>query len=63
MMAVQFNSFEQVSGIIGLALDLGLVTDWFLFCDNAIRVAPPLIISEAEIIEACDILLKAIDAS
>lgn len=63
MMAIEFDSFDRVSKIIHNSLDLGLITDWFLFCDNAIRIAPPLIISKAQIKEACDILLKAIDAS
>jgi len=62
MMAVQFDSFDQVSKIISTSMELGLITDWFLFCDDAIRIAPPLIISEEQINEACDILLKAIDA-
>ena len=63
MIAVEFESFEQVSKIIKMSMDLGLVTDWFLFCDNAIRIAPPLIIAEDQIIESCKILKKAMDAS
>ena len=62
MMAVQFESFDQVKHIIDKSMELGLITDWFLFCDDAIRIAPPLIITEAEITEACDILLQAIDS-
>lgn len=62
MMAVEFESFDQVSKIIEKSMDLGLITDWFLFCDNSIRIAPPLIISMEQIKEACDILLEAIDA-
>lgn len=62
MMAVQFDSFNQVSKIIQKSMDLGLITDWFLFCDNAIRIAPPLIITEKQIKEACDVLLAAIDS-
>lgn len=63
MMAVQFDSFDSVQRIIRKSMDLGLLTDWFLFCDSAIRVAPPLTISEDEISAACEIILKAIDAS
>lgn len=61
MMAVEFESFEQVSKIIQKSMKLGLITDWFLFCNNSIRIAPPLIITEAQIKDACDILLEAID--
>ena len=63
MMAVQFNSFDQVKQIIEKSMELGLITDWFLFCDDAIRIAPPLIITEEQIKEACDILLEAIASS
>lgn len=63
MMAVQFDSFAQVQKIIEKSMELGLITDWFLFCDDAIRIAPPLIITEAQIKEACDILLQAIEES
>lgn len=61
MMAVQFDSFEQVKHIIEKSMELGLITDWFLFCDDAIRIAPPLIISDEQIQEACDILMEAIE--
>ena len=62
MMAVQFDSFREVKQIIDKSLELGLITDWFLFCDDAIRIAPPLIIANEEIKEACEILLKAIES-
>jgi 4-aminobutyrate aminotransferase-like enzyme len=39
----------------------GLVTDWFLFAPHCLRIAPPLVISDELIGEACDILLSAID--
>ena len=63
MMAVQFDSFARVQKIIQKSMELGLITDWFLFCDDAIRIAPPLIITEAQIREACGILLEAIEGS
>jgi acetylornithine/succinyldiaminopimelate/putrescine aminotransferase len=63
MMAVQFDSPEKVQKIIHKSMELGLVTDWFLFCSDAIRIAPPLIITDEQIKEACEILLEAIHAS
>jgi acetylornithine/succinyldiaminopimelate/putrescine aminotransferase len=59
MMAVQFDSFEILKPIIDKALELGVLTDWFLYCDNAMRIAPPLIINDSQIKEACEIILKA----
>ena len=60
MMAVQFDSFEVLKPVIDRAIELGVVTDWFLFCDNAMRIAPPLTITEEQIREACGIILQAI---
>lgn len=62
MMSVQFDSFEQNKAIIDKAIELGVLTDWFLFCDDSLRVAPPLIITEEEIRKACAIIIEAIDS-
>ena len=63
MIAVEFESFELLEKIIKNLLDLGVLSDWFLFCDNSMRIAPPLIISEEEIKKACSKILQAIDMS
>jgi acetylornithine/succinyldiaminopimelate/putrescine aminotransferase len=60
MMAIEFESFTELKNIIDKAIDNGLLTDWFLHCDNSMRIAPPLTITEAEIKEACLLLLKSI---
>lgn len=59
MMAVEFESFDVLKRIIDRALDMGVLTDWFLFCDDSMRIAPPLTISEEEIRNACNIILEA----
>ena len=62
LMAVEFESFEVLKPIIDWALaEESILTDWFLFCDNSLRIAPPLTITEAEIDEALAGLLRAID--
>jgi acetylornithine/N-succinyldiaminopimelate aminotransferase len=61
LMAVEFESFDVLKPIIDHALaEENILTDWFLFCDNSLRIAPPLTITEAEIDEACAGLLRAI---
>ena len=60
LMALQFDSFENNKLIIDCCIKNGLISDWFLFCDNAMRLAPPLIITHAEIDEACEIILKSL---
>lgn len=61
MMAVEFESFEVLKPIIDQAIELGVITDWFLFCDDSMRIAPPLTITKDQIREACDSILKAIN--
>lgn len=57
-LAVELDSFEKVQKVIKVCLEKGLITDWFLFNDRSIRIAPPLIITEEEIEKACGILLE-----
>lgn len=61
MMAVEFESFDILKSIIDRAIEKGVITDWFLFCDNSMRIAPPLIITEAQIKESCDVLISCMD--
>ena len=60
MMAVEFESFQVLKPIIDRVLEHGVLTDWFLYCDNSMRIAPPLTIKEEEIHEACDKILSEI---
>ena len=53
MMAVEFDSFETNKKIIDALILQGVFTDWFLFASNCLRIVPPLLITEAEIIAAC----------
>jgi len=61
MMAIAFESYDVLKPIIDRAIELGVVTDWFLFNDRSMRIAPPLIITEDEIRHACEIILHAIE--
>lgn len=62
LMAVEMGSFEFIQKVIHQAIEQGLLTDWFLYCDTALRIAPPLIITQEEIKKACGRLIQAIDA-
>jgi acetylornithine/N-succinyldiaminopimelate aminotransferase len=61
LMAIEFDSFEINHAIIQNCLQNGIITDWFLFGSNCMRIAPPLIISEDEIKKACEIIIEACD--
>ncbi len=61
MLALEMKDFKTVKSVIDLCIKRGLITDWFLFCDNSLRIAPPLTISLEEIKKACNILLQAMN--
>jgi acetylornithine/succinyldiaminopimelate/putrescine aminotransferase len=61
LMAVEVEDFNMVKAIIDKCILKGLITDWFLFNDRCLRIAPPLIISEEEIKKACDIILESMN--
>ena len=60
-LAVEFGTFEANKRIIDYCIANGVLTDWFLFAPNCLRISPPLIISAEQIKKACEILVKAIN--
>jgi acetylornithine/N-succinyldiaminopimelate aminotransferase len=63
LMAVEFGNNELNMKIISNAIRLGVITDWFLFCDTAMRLSPPLIITDYELIDSCKKIKEAIELS
>ena len=61
LMAMDLGSFDAVMKVIQYCLAQGLISDWFLFNTESVRIAPPLIITEAEIKQACGVILEALD--
>lgn len=60
MIAVEFDAFSTNKKVIDRCIEKGVLTDWFLFSPQSLRIAPPLIISEDQIRTACRILLETI---
>lgn len=60
MMAIEFESYQVLKPIIDEAINGGVITDWFLFCDHSMRIAPPLTIKNEQIVEACKVIGQAI---
>jgi len=63
LLAVQLTEPDYIPFVIAHAPDYGLILDYFLFCNNAFRIAPPLIISEVEITKACILLKELLDCA
>jgi len=59
LIAVEFDTAETCKRIIDSCIENGVLTDWFLFAANCLRIAPPLTISKKEIKRTCEILLHA----
>lgn len=61
LLAVVMNNPALVPEVISKAPEYGLLLDSFLFCPDAFRIAPPLVITEEEILIACDALRAMLD--
>ena len=59
--AIELDSFETTQAVAEKCVANGLITDWFLFATNCIRIAPPLITTAEELKTICDIVLKSLD--
>jgi len=61
MLAIELENFDLNKKIIDRCIEHGVITDWFLHCSNAMRIAPPLIITNDEIRTACSIIIESFD--
>lgn len=59
--SLRFSSDALAQKVAHACVQNGVITDWFLFAPDCIRVAPPLIITEPEIRAACTVILASID--
>ncbi len=62
LLAVVPQNKKIIPDLVARAPDYGLLLDYFLFCDEAFRIAPPLTISHDEIILACQRLGRLMQA-
>ncbi len=60
-MAVEFDSFETNKKIIDGCIINGVLTDWFLFAGNCLRICPPLAIADDVITRACGIIRQHVN--
>lgn len=60
-MSLQFENQQTNKAIINKCIENGIITDWFLFADDRLRIAPPLIITKEQIKTACAKILNAIE--
>lgn len=61
LMAVELGSSERLFRIMELFKEHGILSDWFLFCDTAFRISPPLTITDEEAADVCRIVTGCLD--
>lgn len=62
LLAVELGSSERLFRAMALLKEAGYLSDWFLFCDTAFRISPPLTITKEQIRECCaDIRTQVLD--
>lgn len=60
LMAVELGRSERLYRIMEIFKEIGILSDWFLFCDTAFRISPPLVITTDEISECCVLIIEAL---
>lgn len=61
LLAVELGASERLYRIMELFGEVGILSDWFLFCDTAFRISPPLTISEQEVRDSARIIRECLD--
>ena len=61
LLAVELGESEKLYKIMELFIEEGILSDWFLFCDTAFRISPPLVISDDEICDSVRIIRRCLD--
>jgi acetylornithine/succinyldiaminopimelate/putrescine aminotransferase len=61
LIAVDLGNAGKAAFMVSHAPEYGIILDYFLFCSNAFRIAPPLTITGDEIRYSCGQIVKLLD--
>ncbi len=61
LMAIELGASERLYRLMEIFNEEGIMSDWFLFCDTAFRISPPLTMSYEEIEECCEVIIKSLN--
>ena len=61
LLAVELGSSEKLYKIMDLFIERGVLSDWFLYCDTAFRISPPLVITDDEIHRCVEIIVNCLN--
>lgn len=60
LLALHLHSDERCRNTIRHCLERGVISDWFLFAPDALRIAPPLVMTDEQAVQACQIIREAV---
>lgn len=61
LMAIDLQDEKKVKQLVKYGMEHQLLFDWFLYDEGSLRLAPPLIITEAQIRSACKTLVAGLN--
>ena len=61
LLAVELGSSERLYRIMELFKEAGIMSDWFLFCDTAFRISPPLTVAEEGVRDSARLIRECLD--
>lgn len=61
MLSIEFEDEDLAKKVVEESLARGLILFYFLFTKSAVRISPPLTISNKEIVEGCKIIQSILD--
>jgi acetylornithine/N-succinyldiaminopimelate aminotransferase len=61
MLGVQLHTYEQTKRVVETCFERGILLGWTLHSNTLIRVAPPLVISDDQLQETLNEILKVVD--
>ncbi|MFI3316417.1 MAG: aspartate aminotransferase family protein [Rikenellaceae bacterium] len=61
LMAIELGQAAKLYRLMEIFKDKGIMSDWFLFCDTAFRISPPLVITDEQIEECTMLITQSLD--
>ena len=61
LLAVELGESDKLYHLMDIFIAEGILSDWFLYCDTAFRISPPLVITDDEIRDCVALIRKCLD--
>ena len=58
---MELGDSARLYRMMELFAEAGIMSDWFLYCDTAFRISPPLTISEEEVRDSARLIRECLD--